>query len=105
MRRMRSKKRLTIHFILLLLSAAGILFILATTLRQDTHVTDTASNPRPTSQPVQTPVPTIEPTATPEPTPTPVPTPQYDEAVWMAVGDIMMHKPELPGAYDKNKEI
>lgn len=101
MRRMRSKKRLTIHFILLLLSAAGILFILATTLRQDTHVTDTASNPRPTSQPVQTPVPTIEPTATPEPTPTPVPTPQYDEAVWMAVGDIMMHKPELPGAYDK----
>lgn len=27
-------------------------------------------------------------------------TPQYREAVWMGVGDIMMHTPLLPGAYD-----
>lgn len=100
MRRMRSKKRLTVHFILLLLSAAVVLVILSTTLKQDSNRTDTASRPpAPTesSQPEATPTPT----AMPEPTPTPVPTPQYEEAIWMAVGDIMMHKPELPGAYDK----
>ncbi|SFF07054.1 poly-gamma-glutamate synthesis protein (capsule biosynthesis protein) [Paenibacillus catalpae] len=100
MRRMRSKKRLTVHFILLLLSAAGILLIITTTLKQDSRLTDTASKPPAPSQPDSTNVPTATPTATPEPTPTPVPTPQFDEAVWMAVGDIMMHKPELPGAYD-----
>ncbi|GMK46124.1 capsule biosynthesis protein [Paenibacillus glycanilyticus] len=101
MRRMRSKKRLTFHFFLLLLSAAGILIIVTATLKQDSVKPTVVSNsPEPSAEPSATPDPTVAPTATPEPTPTPVPTPEYEEAVWMAVGDIMMHKPELPGAYD-----
>ncbi|MCM3627540.1 CapA family protein [Paenibacillus glycanilyticus] len=102
MRRKRSKKRLTVHFTLLLIAAAGIFLIITATLNKDSNRTDTASQPEATqsSLPEATLSPTVAPTATPEPTPTPVPTPQYDEAVWIAVGDIMMHKPELPGAYD-----
>ncbi|CAM3974827.1 CapA family protein [Paenibacillus alkaliterrae] len=32
------------------------------------------------------------------------PEPDYTDAVWMAVGDIMMHMPLLPGAYDKTTD-
>lgn len=42
--------------------------------------------------------PTIAPTATPAPTPTP---PTFTDAVWVGVGDIMSHSPQLPGAYSK----
>lgn len=44
------------------------------------------------SEPAATP-----PSPTPEPTPAP---PVYTEAVWVGVGDIMSHSPQLPGAYD-----
>ncbi|MFD0586988.1 CapA family protein [Paenibacillus sp. GCM10027627] len=37
--------------------------------------------------------------ATPTPEPTPA-EPVYTEAVWIGVGDIMSHSPQLPGAYD-----
>ncbi|MDQ6418157.1 CapA family protein [Paenibacillus sp. LHD-117] len=40
-------------------------------------------------------------TETPSPTPDPTPAPPvFAEAVWMGVGDIMSHSPQLPGAYD-----
>lgn len=42
------------------------------------------------------PTPTLDPT--PEPTPPP---PVFSEAVWIGVGDIMSHSPQLPGAYDE----
>ena len=48
--------------------------------------------------------PTREPEATPapSPTPTPVPTPPPPvEATLVAIGDVMMHKPMIPGAYDE----
>lgn len=38
-----------------------------------------------------------EPSNTPEPAP---PEPVFTEAVWIGVGDIMSHLPQLPGAYD-----
>lgn len=45
------------------------------------------------------------------PTPSPVavkpsvpPKPIFANAVWMAVGDVMMHTPQLPGAYDKSSD-
>lgn len=98
MRRRRSRKRLTVNVILLLLAAAVIAIILSTTWMQDSNRTDTASKP---PVPTESITPSSTPTTTPEPTPTPVPTPQYEEAVLVAVGDIMMHKPELPGAFDE----
>ncbi|MEK3881374.1 CapA family protein [Paenibacillus sp. PL2-23] len=42
-------------------------------------------------------------TATPSPTSTPEPTPlqpEFAEAVWLGVGDVMSHTPQLPGAFD-----
>lgn len=42
--------------------------------------------------------PTPSPSSTPEPTPTP---PAYRDALWIGVGDIMSHTPQLPGSYDK----
>ena len=36
----------------------------------------------------------------PSPSPTPA-EPTYTEAEWIAVGDVMMHAPQVPGAYDK----
>ncbi|MHA6483966.1 CapA family protein [Paenibacillus sp. strain BS8-2] len=48
------------------------------------------------TEPVEaTPASTLAPT--PEPTPPP---PVYNEAVWIGVGDIMSHSPQLPGSYD-----
>ncbi|RJE90117.1 CapA family protein [Paenibacillus sp. 1011MAR3C5] len=39
--------------------------------------------------------------STPPPTPEPTPVePVFTEAVWVGVGDIMSHYPQLPGAYD-----
>jgi len=40
---------------------------------------------------------TIPASPTPEPTPPP---PVFAEAVWLGVGDIMSHSPQLPGAYN-----
>ncbi|RIX53732.1 CapA family protein [Paenibacillus nanensis] len=37
------------------------------------------------------------PPPTPEPTP---PEPVFEDAVWIGVGDVMSHSPQLPGAYD-----
>lgn len=48
--------------------------------------------------------PSPEATETPLPTPTLEPEPVMAEAVWMGVGDIMSHTPQLPGAYDKTSK-
>ncbi|HIW32867.1 MAG TPA: CapA family protein [Candidatus Paenibacillus intestinavium] len=43
--------------------------------------------------------------ATPSPTPEPTPTlPEYTDAVWIGVGDIMSHTPQLPGAYNNETD-
>lgn len=53
----------------------------------------------------QVPIESAEPTPTPEPTPEPTPTPPpYFDAVWIGVGDIMSHTPQLPGAYNKETD-
>lgn len=49
-------------------------------------------------EPTEEPTIVVTPTPTPEPTPT---LPEYTEAVWIGVGDIMSHSPQLPGAYNK----
>lgn len=62
-----------------------------------------ASNPADLSVDEQISAP-IVPTATPiPPPPTPEPTPPepvFADAVWIGVGDVMSHTPQLPGAYD-----
>lgn len=45
----------------------------------------------------ESPRPSAEVSETPEPPPEPV----FSEAVWIGVGDIMSHMPQLPGAYDQ----
>ncbi|WP_232242800.1 CapA family protein [Paenibacillus sp. GSMTC-2017] len=39
--------------------------------------------------------------ATPQPTPAP---PQFVDAVWLGVGDIMSHSPQLPGSYNATEK-
>jgi poly-gamma-glutamate synthesis protein (capsule biosynthesis protein) len=43
----------------------------------------------------------VTPSPSPSPLPTEPPEPVFADALWMAVGDVMMHTPQLPGAYDK----
>ncbi|MDQ0058102.1 CapA family protein [Paenibacillus harenae] len=97
MRRKRSRQRLWIfQSILLLLAAAGIFFI---------YWSFTSGGSDVTEQPGQSPAVihdrTPEPAEQPTPAPTEPPQPVFSEAVWMAVGDIMMHSPQLPGSYDQ----
>ncbi|MFX3632828.1 MAG: CapA family protein [Candidatus Pristimantibacillus sp.] len=106
--RQKRKKHYTINFILLLLTAAGILILVMTTLQRDTTSSQETMQQLPTASDVGVPPPEETATATPveivptpSPSPNPSPTPQYNEAVWIAVGDVMMHKPQLPGSYDK----
>lgn len=80
--------------IVILLSLASILIIyLFTQPLWEKSIIDSEETPNPVS---------IEPSAAP-PSPTPEPTPVepvFTEAVWVGVGDIMSHTPQLPGAYD-----
>ncbi|WP_246096088.1 CapA family protein [Paenibacillus sinopodophylli] len=104
MRRNRHRK---FQVTLLLLSIIGLLIIFFMPDLNDSGALPAeqipagtaATSPLPPKEQVQ-----ATPTATPEPTalpPTEEPEPVYADAVWMAVGDVMMHKPQLPGAYDK----
>lgn len=104
--RQKRKKHYAINFILLLLTAAGILILVITTLQRDAATSQETMQQLPTDVGVPPPEETatalpVEPISTPSPVPTPSPAPQYNEAVWIAVGDVMMHKPQLPGSYDR----
>ncbi|MFF2482240.1 CapA family protein [Paenibacillus sp. NPDC058071] len=111
MRRKRSKHTV-FNFVLLLLSTAGLLFIVITMLTEDgsgsrSVQTSAFATPEPDGLPsdeAKAPPLPPSPTASPPPAPTPEPTPVYQEATLIAVGDIMMHKPQIPGAYDKVKK-
>ncbi|KRE38772.1 capsular biosynthesis protein [Paenibacillus sp. Soil522] len=61
----------------------------------DSYLPETAGT-TPDEQAAITPSPS--PAATKPPVP---PKPVFADAVWMAVGDVMMHTPQLPGAFDK----
>lgn len=98
MRRKRARKRLWIvQSVLLILSIAGLLIIYwsfsgdggeAGTVPIDSTTPTVQHSPNPTVPP------------SPPPSPTESPKPVFSDAVWMAVGDIMMHSPQLPGSYD-----
>jgi poly-gamma-glutamate capsule biosynthesis protein CapA/YwtB (metallophosphatase superfamily) len=60
-------------------------------------------NPSSTSSPLSSANPSQKPTATLEATPAPA-EPQHTEATLLAVGDIMVHMPQLPAYYDKNND-
>ena len=90
----------------LLLALIGLMIFLVPSIleklkapSQPVAVLDLTESPSPTPSPAPA---VIEPT--PIPTPTPTPEPVFAEAVWMAVGDVMMHMPQLPGAYDKEAD-
>ncbi|WP_223285080.1 CapA family protein [Paenibacillus sp. PL91] len=102
---MRRKRHRKIQAGLLVLSLIGLLIIFFMPF-----VTDRASPPAVPAatsdtaqdeQAASTPSPSPLPSPSPSPIPTEPPKPVFADAVWMAVGDVMMHTPQLPGAYDK----
>jgi poly-gamma-glutamate capsule biosynthesis protein CapA/YwtB (metallophosphatase superfamily) len=105
---MRRKRHRTWQLILLTLSLAGLAFIifgpgqpgLPGKLNPSGWTGDATATPAPTSSPAPSPTPSPSPSPT-EPPATEPPEPEYAEAVWIGVGDIMMHKPQLPGSYDQ----
>lgn len=99
---MRRKRHLKFQAVLLVLCFFGLLFIFLmpsiferASAPPDSYRTETAGT-TPDEQAVITPSPS--PAATKPPAP---PKPVFADAVWMAVGDVMMHTPQLPGAFDK----
>jgi len=96
---MRRKRHRKTQSVLLILSLIGLLviFLMPSIIERASAPANsipTASiEPTPTEEAVVSPSPSPEPTAPPEPV--------YADAVWMAVGDIMMHTPQLPGSFDK----
>lgn len=96
---MRRKRHLKIQLFLLLLSVIGLIYIylgpspavMSPDSAQETP--GDALGSAETSTPASSEI-AAEPS---EPPPEPV----YTDAVWVAVGDIMMHSPQLPGAYDQ----
>lgn len=97
---MRQKKLWIASFIILSLAAIGIVWLLlsAGSKNNSLHLPDASALNEGGGSEIASPVPE---TATPEPAaPTPKPEPVFAEAVWLGVGDIMSHSPQLPGAYD-----
>jgi len=102
MKKKTRKKLLLFNSILLVLTIAGIvgLFIYMNDEKSapNSNGVEVAGN----NQDGVTITPPTEATPTPTATPVPTPTPPaYTDAVWIGVGDIMSHTPQLPGAYDK----
>lgn len=99
MRRKRRKKRFLLKTIVSLVLAAlvyGVVYLASDLIdkqNENTPGNDLTVNTSST--------PSIVPTATPEPTPE---APVFQEAVWIGVGDIMSHSPQLPGAYIKAED-
>ncbi len=109
---MRRNRHRTWQLILLALSVAGLAFILFGNGKlelpsspgppeQTEETEETAEAPSSAARPSQSPSPA--PTST-EPPPTQPPEPEYSEAVWIGVGDVMMHRPQLPGYYDRQTD-
>ncbi|NIK77680.1 poly-gamma-glutamate synthesis protein (capsule biosynthesis protein) [Paenibacillus castaneae] len=103
---MRRKRHRKTNTLLLLLSLIGlvIIFLMPSVTERasspaETETAATAS-PAPDDQPVFSPTPPSQEPIQTEPSHAP-PQPEYADAVWIAVGDVMMHTPQLPGAYDK----
>ncbi len=99
MHKTRRKRHRKIQSVLLVLSLIGLLIIFLMP-----YVIDRASPPAiPAATTVTTPneIAIVTPSPSPSPPPTEPPEPEFADAVWMAVGDVMMHTPQLPGAYDK----
>ncbi|MHA7963431.1 CapA family protein [Paenibacillus sp. CAU 1782] len=93
---MKKRRWVLPAFILLLLAASSVIWIFAGA--KNDNPTPAANNPTPLA--VETsPSASATPNTSP-PSPTPTPEPVFAEAVWIGVGDIMSHSPQLPGAYD-----
>ncbi|MFD2745478.1 CapA family protein [Paenibacillus yanchengensis] len=75
------------------LFGAFYVFIFNTSSKLSDHIT-MQTTPQPTEQFITTPPPTPTPVV-----PSATPKLQYTEAVWIGAGDIMSHKPQLPGSY------
>ncbi|MGO4544887.1 CapA family protein [Paenibacillus sp. 2TAB23] len=99
---MRRKRHRKFQALLLLLSLIGLLIIFFFPAFRDSVPSPSVQNPVASTEPTHSEVAqaTITPSPTPPP-PTEEPKPVYADAVWMAVGDVMMHTPQLPGSFDK----
>lgn len=98
---MSRKRHRLIHIVLLMLTLIGLLILFLTPSSNES--TKVPASPTPATTADEQLMVTPSPSATAIPSEAP-PEPVYAEAVWMAVGDIMMHAPQLPGAYDKAKK-
>lgn len=99
---MRRKRHRKFQALLLVLCFVGLLIIFLVPFLTDRAPEPSDPNPSATAGPEPDEQATVTPSPSPvviEPTPTPEPV--YADAVWMAVGDVMMHTPQLPGAFDK----
>lgn len=101
---MRHKKHWIVHTILLSLTLIGlvILYVMPSNQVKAPNLSGVippeAVGESASDSPSPTPMPTtivLQPSESPQ-------APVFSEAVWIAVGDIMMHTPQLPGAYDKS---
>ncbi|CAM4404447.1 CapA family protein [Paenibacillus endophyticus] len=99
---MRRKRHRKFQALLLLLSLIGLLIIFLVPALRGSVPSPNDQNPVASAEPTHSEVAqaTITPSPTPPP-PTEEPKPVYADAVWMAVGDVMMHTPQLPGSFDK----
>lgn len=99
---MRRKRHQKVQALLLVFCLIGLLIIFLVPLLTDRAPESSNQIPIVTAEPVPDETAAVTPSPSPvvlEPTPTPEPV--YADAVWMAVGDVMMHTPQLPGAFDK----
>ncbi|MEV5028280.1 CapA family protein [Paenibacillus sp. LPE1-1-1.1] len=99
---MRRKRHQKVQALLLVFCLIGLLIIFLVPLLTDRAPESSNQIPIVTAEPVPDEAAAVTPSPSPvvlEPTPTPEPV--YADAVWMAVGDVMMHTPQLPGAFDK----
>jgi poly-gamma-glutamate synthesis protein (capsule biosynthesis protein) len=93
--KMKKRRWVLPAFVLLLLAAASVIWVLSG-LKSGSPA-PAGNNPTPIAVEA---TPLSEDQNTPAPMPSPTPEPVFAEAVWIGVGDIMSHAPQLPGAYD-----
>jgi len=101
-----TKRRIRLPYIIISILAILIVIGIAAffyIIHQDASKINSLSEQTSSQQEsILTPVPPTETIVTPEPEPEPPPIlPAFTDAVWVGVGDIMSHSPQLPGAYDK----
>ncbi|MFD0958891.1 CapA family protein [Paenibacillus chungangensis] len=98
--RLSSKSKLwTAVAVLMTLTLLGVLYLLLTYSDPEQPLRHPPAEGEDGRQPLSVHS-TGEPAPTASPPPTPEPTPQFLDAVWIGVGDVMSHTPQLPGAYD-----